>query len=161
MLVRSLFAAFGLAAMWVVHVNYPWIEVSALLFLSAVSVGSIFVPDLGRVAIGTFAIFVAMAIAFLASAALSGIGLRPIVSRFEIVTVVLILAFVGVSSALLCRYAHYPFWQLLGSFGIFLVSLCLHFHAQEGRVQGLGFVLGILTAISWFAGCAVGAAIRR
>jgi hypothetical protein len=161
MLVRSLFAAFGLAAMWVVHVNYPWIEVSALLFLSAVSVGSIFVPSLGRMAIGTFAIFVAMAIAFLGAAALSGIGLRPIVSRFEIVTVALILAFVGVCSALLCRYAHYPFWQLLGSFAIFLVPLSLHFHPQEGRVQGLGFVLGILTAISWFAGCAVGAAIRR
>lgn len=161
MLIRALLATVALAAFWVVHAKWPWIEFSLLIFLAAVSVGSIFVPYMGKTAIGTFVIFLAMAMAFLVSAAFSGIGFHPVVSGFEVVTTLLIVALVGVSSTLLYIFADYPAWQLLGSLGIFAVTLLLHFYSQEARVQGAGLVLGILTAVPWLVGIAVGVAIRH
>lgn len=161
MLIRVLLATIALVAVWGVHVKWPWLEVSALVFLAVVSVGSIFVPHLGKMAIGTLVILLAMGLAFLVTAALSNVGFHPVVSRFEIVSTVLIVGLVGVSSALLYIYADYRAWQLLGSLGIFVVPLLLHFYGQEARVQGVGLVLGILTAVPWLVGLAVGAAIRH
>lgn len=161
MLIRALLAAIALAALWGVHMKWPWIEASVLIFLAVVSVGSIFVPYLGKMAIGTLVILLAMAIAFLVSAALSSLGFHPVVSRFEVVTTLLIVVLVGMSSALLYTYADYRVWQLLGSLGIFVVPLLLHFYPQEARVQGAGLVLGLLAAVPWIVGLAVGAAIHR
>jgi hypothetical protein len=160
MLLRASFATVALATLWAVHADGFPIEVSVLIFLAAVSVGSVFIPHVGNAAVGAIVIFLATAIAFLVAQALSSIGIHPVVSRFEVLSILLIVAFVGVSSALLCTYTNYRVWQMLGSLGIFLVSLLLQFWGQEGRLQGLGLLMGILTAVPWLVGLGIGAGIR-
>ncbi len=58
-------------------------------------------------------------------------------------------------------HADYRVWQLLGSLGILVVALLLHFYPQAARVQGVGLVLGLFAAVPWLVGLAVGAAIRH
>jgi hypothetical protein len=161
MLIRILLAAIALATLWGIHVKWLWIEASVLIFLAMIIISSIFVPYLGKVAIGTLVILLAMVIAFSVSAVFSSLGFHPVVSKFEVVTTLLIVALVGVASALLYTYADYSVCQLLGSLGIFVVPLFLHFYAQEARVQGAGLVMAILTAVPWLVGLAVGVAVRH
>ncbi len=102
-----------------------------------------------------------LGLAFWAAETLSSIGFQLVVARFDVVATLLIVLPAGISSSLLYTYADYRVWQLLGSLGILFVLLLLHFHDQEGRVQGLGLLWAILTGVPWLVGLAVGVAIRH
>lgn len=161
MLIRLLMGMIALAALWGIHAEYPWIEVSSLVFLATIAAISAVVPQLAKPAIGTLVIFLAYAIAFVVSSTLRSFGIDPMAARFELVSTVLVPIFVGLSSGLLCIYASYSVWQLIGSLVVFVGFLFLHFHSQEPRLQGAGLVLGLLAGVPWIVGLLVGVVVCR
>jgi hypothetical protein len=162
MLIRTLLAVLTLVTVLIVHLAYPYVQTASLVFISAISIGNIFIPHLNKMAIGALIVLLEIGLAFLIAQTLSDSPINnEIASILHLVNLLVIGCLVGVSSALLYLYAKYHAWESLGSLGVFVTLLVVHFHGESPQVQGVGLVLGILTAIPWLVGLAVGAAIRH
>jgi general stress protein CsbA len=164
-LIRALLAAVALTAVLLFHMICPWWgRTSTLVLLGALSIGSVVSLHLGKMATGTLAILLSIAIPEAVETSLSrlaSIGLVPAITRFDYVRVVLIICLIGVSSALLYTRTDFRVWHLLGSLGIFGVLLLSEFYGERGHLQAVEVAVGILTTFSWLVGLAVGAAIRH
>ena len=161
MLIRTLMAMLGLATILALHVEYPYFETPLLVFMLTISVGSIVVPHLGTMAVGTLVLLLEIGLAFLFAHALSSFANGAMATILGGVNLLATACLIGVSSALLYIRGKCSAWETLGSLGILLTLLFLHFHAQSPQVEGIGWILGCLTAIPWLIGLAVGHRVRR
>jgi hypothetical protein len=160
LLMRAALAMAALATLLAIHWKYPYVERESLLFLAAVSVMSVFLPDLGNMAMGAFVIVAATIAAALLSGAVASAGVRLEISRFDILGMSITAGLIGLSAGLLRIYTDYRAWHLLGALGIVGVFLVLLFHGKSSQVQGAGWLFGVLAAVSWLLGIAAGGVTR-
>lgn len=161
MLIRTLMALLALVTILAIHVKYPYVETPLLVFTSAISIGSIVVPRLGKMAVGTLILLLELGLAFWVAHTLASFANGPMVTILGGVNLLGIACLMGVSSTLLYVRGKYGVWEALGTLGILLTLLLLHFHAQSPQVQGIGWILGNLIAIPWLIGLAVGHRVRE
>ncbi|MFO0935069.1 MAG: hypothetical protein U0798_00955 [Gemmataceae bacterium] len=130
-------------------------------FLFVVIAASIFSKKMGKMALGTLAIFLVIFGTYLFFDSAFIRSIFESIGLYNDYTFGVILLFIlSVNSTFLYLIAKYRIWEMTGSLIIFIIILCLFFYDLEGRSQAGGLLYGLIVTVALFMGIAIGALVR-